>query len=217
MPIYKTIKPNQKTIIFVWKIDEPYSDLLDSIALNDLSKKRLNGMKSELHQRGFLSVRHLLKEAGYTDFDLYYNSYGKPLLRDGKHISITHSYQFSAIIISDNDVGIDIEKIREKIKRIGNRFVNTNFDSLSNEDIVKQLTVIWGAKEAMYKTYPYGGLSFHDHIAMDPFLFIEKKSTGRVHFGNWKKEYDVNFMFFDEGFTLVYVLPHVKINRDALK
>jgi hypothetical protein len=30
-------------------------------------------MKSEMHQRGFLSVRKLLQTAGYTDFDLYYD------------------------------------------------------------------------------------------------------------------------------------------------
>lgn len=207
MPIYKTIKPNAETTVYVWKIDETFDELTQNIDLNDRSKKRLNGMKSELHQRGFLSVRYLLKEAGYTDFDLYYNNYGKPLLKDGKHISISHSYQFSAIIISNNDVGIDIEKIRDKIIRIGDRFVNTKVDSLSNEDMVKQLTIIWGAKEAMYKTYPYGGLSFHDHIAMDPFLFENNKSTGRVNFKNWKKEYNIYFMFFDEGFTMVYVLP----------
>jgi len=210
MPIYKTIKPNATTKVYVWKIEESFEYLFANIALNDKSNIRLRGMKSELHQRGFLSVRHLLKEAGYTDFDLYYNTYGKPLLKDGKHISISHSYYFSAIIISNTDVGIDIEKIRDKILRIGDRFVNTKIDSLSTEDMVKQLTIIWGAKEAMYKTYPYGGLSFHNHIAMDPFLFADKKSTGRVNFNSWKKEYEINFMFFKEGFTLVYVLPNLK-------
>lgn len=207
MPLYKTIKPNAETVVYVWKIDESLEELKLNISLNELSEKRLNGMKSELHQRGFLSVRHLLKEAGYSDFDLYYNAYGKPLLRDENHISITHSYQFSAIIISNNDVGIDIEKNREKIKKIQRKFVNTKVDSLSEEDLVKQLTVIWGAKEAMYKTYPYGGLSFHDHIAIDPFLFAEKKSTGRVIFDKWQREYDINFMFFEDPFTLVYAIP----------
>ncbi len=67
------------------------------------------------------------------------------------------------------------EKNRDKIVNIHHRFVNTEYDSLSEEDLVKQLTVIWGAKESMYKTYPYGGLSFHDHIGIDPFdiLFID--------------------------------------------
>ena len=113
MPIYKTIYPNKYTTIYVWKIVESYDDLFESINLNELSKKRLSGMRSVLHQRGFLSVRHLLKRAGYTDFDLYYNEYGKPLLKDKKHISITHSFQFSAIIVSKTDVGIDIEKNRK--------------------------------------------------------------------------------------------------------
>jgi len=207
MPLFKTINPNKSTTILVWKIEESYDVLFNDIELNENSLKRLSGMKSELHQRGFLSVRYLLKKAGYTDFDLYYNEYGKPLLRDGKHISITHSYQFSAIIVSTVDVGIDIEKNRPKIVRIHDRFVNTEVDSLSGEDLVKQLTIIWGAKEAMYKTYPYGGLSFHNHIAIDPFLFEDTKSTGRVNFDNWKKEYEINFMFFDEGFTLVYAIP----------
>ena len=214
MPLYKTIQPNKETKIFVWKIEESLEHLVAGITLNEKSEFRLRGMKSELHQRGFLSVRYLLKEAGYTDFDLYYNEYGKPLLKDGKHISITHSYQFSAIIVSDTDVGIDIEKNREKIVNIQHKFVNTEVDTLSDENLVKQLTVIWGAKESMYKTYPYGGLSFHNHIAIDPFLFADKKSSGRVNFENWKKEYEVNFLFLIEGFTMVYVLPMKEVNEE---
>ncbi len=217
MPLFKTIQHNDFTKILVWKIEESYDELMNNMALNDKSKKRLSGMKSVLHQRGFLSVRYLLKLAGYTDFDLYYNEYGKPLLKDGKHISITHSYQFSAIIISNIDVGIDVEMNREKIIRIYDRFVNTNVDSLSDEDMVKQLTVIWGAKEAMYKTYPYGGLSFHNHIAIDPFLFANKRASGRVNFNDWKKEYEIWFTFFDEGFTMVYTIPSKKLKVKSIK
>jgi len=206
MPIYKTIAPDACTSIYVWKIEESLSQLKTGVKLQKRSSERLEGMKSELHQRGFLSVRHLLLHAGYVDHDLTYNSYGKPLLKDGKHISITHSFHFSAILISEKEAGIDIEKNRDKIINIQHRFVNTNYDSLSDEDMVKQLTVIWGAKESMYKTYPYGGLSFHDHIAIDPFLFDDGGSSGRVIFGDWKKEYQISFQFFKEGFTLVYAI-----------
>ncbi len=207
MPLYKTIKPNAETIVFVWKIEESYQELFKNISLNQRSLDRINNMKSELHQRGFLSVRYLLKTAGYTDFDLYYNGFGKPLLKDGKHISITHSYNFSAIIISDHEAGIDIEKNREKIVNIQDKFVNTEYDSLSDEDLVKQLTVVWGAKESMYKIYPHGGLSFKNHIAINPFLFAERKSEGRVQFEDWYRKYTIYFDFFKEGFTLVYALP----------
>ncbi len=209
MPLVKTIQPNTFTKILVWKIEESFEDLYQSVVLNDNSLTRLNSMKSELHKRGFLSVRYLLKEAGYTDFDLYYNEHGKPLLKDHTHISITHSYHYSAIILSQVNVGIDIEKNREKIINIYDKFVNTEKDSLSDEDLVKQLTVIWGAKESMYKIYPHGGLSFKNHIAIDPFLFHHKQSTGRVVCEDWNKEYQIFFEFLQDGFTLVYAMPKV--------
>ena len=72
-------------------------------------------MKSELHRRAFLSIRHLLGLEGYQDSNLIYSDLGKPYLKDGKHISISHSHDFTGIIISDSqEVGIDIEKQSEK-------------------------------------------------------------------------------------------------------
>ena len=209
MPLYKLIKPNSHTAIYIWKIEESLTDLFKDIYLNERSKGRVANMQSELHQRGFLSVRHLLKEAGLSDADLYYNEYGKPLLKSGKHISISHSYYFSTIAISDDDIGIDIEKVREKITCIQHKFVNTDFDSLSDENLIKQLTVIWGAKEAMYKIYPYGGLSFRENIAINPFLFKNKRSSGRVIFKDWHKFYDINFLFLEDAdtFACVYAMP----------
>jgi hypothetical protein len=46
------------------------------VVVNDSNLIRLQGMKSHLHQRGFLSVRKLLQEAGYNDLDLYYDELG---------------------------------------------------------------------------------------------------------------------------------------------
>lgn len=216
MPVYKTIRPNDLSVIHVWKIEEELEDLRAEVELKTESRERLDQMKSTLHQKGFLSVRSLLQLEGYNDKNLSYNEYGKPLLDDGKHISITHSFEFAALIISANEVGIDVEKNREKILKIQHRFVNTDYDSLSDEDLVKQLTVIWGAKESMYKTYPYGGLSFHDHIAIDPFLFRDKQSAGRVIFEEWKRQYDIHFEFLKEGFTLVYALMHPELEISQL-
>ena len=216
MPLYKTIRPNDLSVIRVWKIEEELEELMAEMELRPESEERLERMKSNLHQKGFLSVRKLLELEGYQDQNLYYNGYGKPLLDDGKHISITHSFEFAALIISENEVGIDVEKNREKILKIQHRFVNTDYDSLSDEDLVKQLTVIWGAKEAMYKTYPYGGLSFHDHIAIDPFLFRDKGSAGRIIFEDWRRQYDIHFEFLKEGFTLVYALMHPSVENPQL-
>ena len=206
MPLYKSIHPNEQTVVHVWKIEEELQELRRGIELKEVSQRRLDGMKSELHQKGFLSVRKLLELEGYSDLDVYYNSNGKPHLKDNTNISITHSFYFSAIILGKSEVGIDIERNREKIKAIQHRFVNTQVDSLSNEDLVSQLTVIWGAKEAMYKIYPHGGISFHDHIAIDPFLLGDGVTGGRINLPDWPTEYHIHYESF-ENMTLVYALP----------
>jgi 4'-phosphopantetheinyl transferase len=206
MPLYKTIKPNNHTTIYVWKIEESFDALIENIQLTEKSQQRLLSMKSELHQRGFLSVRHLLKEAGYTDFDLYYNGNGKPHLTNGKHISITHSFTFSAIAISEKEVGIDIEKNREKIKIIQHKFVNFESGFIhKDDDYIQQLTVIWGAKESLYKIYPYGGLTFKNDIDINSFQMADKKTTGFIKVKDWEKQYDIGFAQLD-NFTLVYAL-----------
>ena len=154
MPLYKTIFLNPSAQILVWEITESYQELFDEVVLNESNLNRLNCMKSEMHQRAFLSVRKLFQQAGYTDFDLYYDEFGKPHLHDGKHISITHSHQFSAIILSDAVVGIDIELQREKIIRIADKFADSEFlflEKENNEEYIRKLTVIWGAKEAVLK------------------------------------------------------------------
>jgi len=206
MPLYKTIKPNNHTTIYVWKIQESLSDLAENTPLTARSEERLFSMKSDLHKRGFLSVRHLLKAAGYTDFDLFYNDNGKPHLTDGKNISITHSYTFSAIAISDSAIGIDIEKNREKIKTIQHRFVNFEKGFIhKDDDYIEQLTVIWGAKESLYKIYPFGGLTFKNDIDINSFQIADKKTTGYIKVDGWDKNYDIRFEQMD-GFTLVYAL-----------
>jgi len=206
MPLFKTIKPNNHTTIYVWKIEETLSDLAENTPLTARSEERMVAMKSDLHKRGFLSVRHLLKAAGFSDFDLFYNDNGKPHLTNGKHISITHSFTYSAIAISDFAIGIDIEKNREKIKIIQHRFVNFEKGFIhKDDDYIEQLTVIWGAKEALYKIYPFGGLTFKNDIDINSFQIADKKTTGYIKVEGWDKNYDIRFEQLD-GFTLVYAL-----------
>lgn len=205
MPLYKTITVNATTIVHIWKIEEDINTLSRNIKLTDHCQNRLEGMKSELHQRGFMSIRHLLTEAGYTDFDLYYDKNGKPHLHDGKHISITHSYTFTAIIISDQPVGIDIEKQRDKILRIAHKFtpIEEYYTLTTEEARVRKLTIVWGAKESLYKLYSQEGLSFLKHIDVADFDFEDAKTTATINYVGAVSTYNLTFMEF-EGFTCVY-------------
>ncbi len=206
MPLYKTIIKNSQTTVKIWKITESYDALMKALRLTSKSLDRVLGMKSELHQRGFLSVRHLLATFGYSDKDLFYDEFGKPYLKDGKQISITHSFNFSAVIISDSAVvGIDIEKQREKISVIAHKFVDYEFNYLDKTDLEykKKLTVIWCVKEALYKLYATSGLSFREHCLVIPFSARDQATVAWIDYKKKKSRYDASFLEF-EGFTCAY-------------
>ncbi len=204
MPLFKTIHYNATTQILVWKITETFEELFDTVVLNENNSIRLAGMKSQLHQRAFLSVRKLFYLAGYTDFDLYYDEFGKPHLKDGKYISITHSHEFSAIILSNETVGIDMELQRDKIIKIADKFCDSEFQYLTdNEEYIRKLTVVWGAKEAIFKIRNEKGISFKNHIKVNSFDLEVKETIAELHFDNLITDFKIYFEEM-EGFTLVY-------------
>ena len=206
MPLYKTLTVSNHAKALIWKIEEPFEQLANGIFLTEENQQRVNNMKSDLHQRGFLSVRHLLKEVGYTDNDLEYDEFGKPHLKDGNFISITHSFIFSAIIIStEQPVGIDIEMQRDKIVKIAHKFTPIEeYKSIANHDaLVSKLTIVWGAKESLYKIYGKKKLLFLENIYIEDFSFETNETTGKILYEGETSDYDIHFLEM-EGFTCVY-------------
>ncbi|MGB5980761.1 MAG: 4'-phosphopantetheinyl transferase superfamily protein [Nonlabens sp.] len=207
MPLYKTLNNRSATKVYIWEIEESEAWLRTGIKLSKNSMERLLTMSSELHRRGFLSIRHLLCAAGYSDLDLYYSSEGKPFLRDGRHISITHSFTFTGIIISDSPVGIDIEMQRDKIQRIAIKFIGFENAYLEKmEEKVRALTVIWGAKESMYKLYGTRGLGFKENCSVNNFSLNEGYLICHLDYNSDHQKFDGYFCEM-KGFTLVYILP----------
>lgn len=206
VPVYKTIIVSPTTKVLLWKVEEPEAVLAKDVLLTPHCQNRMDGMKSESHRRAFLSIRHLMALEGYADSDLYYDENGKPHLKDGKHISITHSYNFTAIILSaSHEVGIDIEKQRDKIMKIAYKFTPIEeYHTLANaEAIIRKLTIVWGAKESLYKIYAQPGLSFLKHIDVQDFAMDTGKTTAQIVYGDKKSVYEIDFFEF-EGFTCVY-------------
>ncbi|MAP80228.1 MAG: 4-phosphopantetheinyl transferase [Aequorivita sp.] len=207
MPLYKTITVNNATKVFIWKIEESFDWLSKGIELTENCANRVAGMKSDIHRSGFMSIRHLLALAGYTDHDLYYDQNGKPHLRDSKHISITHSFNFSAIIVSDAEVGIDIEKQRNKILKIAHKFTPIQeYRTIANEDaLIRKLTIVWCAKESLYKSFAEKGVSFLQNIYVEEFALEDLKTTATVTYKDETEKYNVDYLEF-EGFTCAYAL-----------
>lgn len=212
MPLYDTFSVSAATSVYLWKVTESERELSKGIVLTAHCQRRMDSMKSEMHRRAFLSIRHLMAEAGYRDEDLYYNAFGKPYLKDGHFISITHSHQFTGIIISKTrEVGIDIEMQRDKILRIAHRFTSLEACAgLGNKEaMIRKLTIIWGAKESLYKIYAQPGLSFLRHIEVADFAFEEGCTRAGIFYKGEISHYAVTFLEF-EGFTGVYAVRSVE-------
>jgi phosphopantetheinyl transferase len=208
MPLYKRIDANDFTTVLIWKIEESIEEISSGVTLTDHCQSRVDSMRSEIHQKGFYSVRHLLKILGYTDADLIYDEFGKPHLNDGNFISITHSFTFSAVIVSkQNPVGIDIEKQRDKIVRIAHKFTPIQeYKTIANHNaLVSKLTIVWGAKESLYKIYGKKKLLFLHHIYIEDFRFDDGKTTGEIRYEDHHSNYEIYFVEF-EGFTCVYAV-----------
>jgi 4'-phosphopantetheinyl transferase len=205
MPLYLHSFPNLHAQLLVWSIDESIDELCGNIELTEQSQQRMNSMKSELHQRAFLSVRQLLLQLGYTDADLVYDASGKPHLRDGKYISISHSHQLAVVLVSDQAVGVDVELIREKVAKIGPKFCASELPFLASDltTETERLTVIWGAKEAVFKIVNREGISFKDHVFVAPFDLNSAATSATLAFNSQLRQFKIQYQFI-ANYALVY-------------
>ena len=125
MPIIEDLNLFSKTRLVVWEINEDLKDLRSEVLLDKYSEKLLADRKSEIHKKQFLAIRNILKEISVHNQNLKYDEFGRPFLIDDKNISITHSGNYAALIISDQKVGIDIEVVSDRILKITNKFLET--------------------------------------------------------------------------------------------
>ncbi|MCW3077571.1 MAG: 4-phosphopantetheinyl transferase [Bacteroidetes bacterium] len=128
-----------------------------------------------------LLLKKLFKD---TSFELRYTDERKPFLHGTTaHISISHSHDKLVILVNEKETaGVDVELIREKVKNIQQRFLSPEeLDYASNDTEI--LTILWAAKEAIYKTYGLKKVDFSKDMFIEKF---DKKSD--VFYGNLKIE-----------------------------
>ena len=191
----------KETEMVIWKINETELELGKGLHLSHEALQRLSKRKSELHRKSYLAILQLLKLLRISTELLHYDKIGAPYLTDGRFISISHSKDIAAVVISSTSVGIDLEHYKYKIKRISPRFLHTSEikKPVEMDDIV-YLTQIWTAKEALYKLYKKPGLIFSKQLSIMPFqngsdggkgLVFEKGKTSQyiLHFRRFESYY----------------------------
>jgi len=203
MPVIEDIQLSSTTRIIVWKIKETVDFLKSKLDLTDFSRKILHKKKSEIHQKQFLAVRNILKLLLIQDSDLSYGADGNPLIKSG-YISISHSEEFVAVIISDEKVGVDIESNSDKCFRIMQKFVGTENEFPIKIDM-KIAQLIWNMKECLYKIIDFKEIDFKENLIVIPFSLKEKQTKIWFVKNEFIQDYFANY-FINENYSLAYII-----------
>jgi phosphopantetheinyl transferase len=187
MPIFFQHPINDTTRLGIWKIEETEEFFKANVPLHrDVTHphKRLQ------HLAGRFLLQYLFPDFPYELVKIADTR--KPYLPNEQyHFSISHCGDYAAAIVSkDKRVGVDIEIPVEKIIRVKEKFLSDQelssiirhlrspigyptFSFGHPPSAIHQpfsandrqlLTLLWSAKEAVFKWYGDGGVDFREHI-----------------------------------------------------
>lgn len=207
----KLILPGNSSL-GIWHINEKEEELYNMLQLDEKEKKGLQAFNSSRRYLHWLGSRVLIRNLLNTDsfIELHQEQNGKPYIGNFPYqVSISHSLDRAAVMISkEYACGIDVEKIDPKIERIQSKFL-TEIElgyilEMEHKEKIKWLTIAWSAKEALFKLYGKGAVSFKNHLR----LHLEKSGDGIIPCEILKEDcmgqFDVNYQI-DGLYTLAYV------------
>jgi|LakMenE18May11ns_1017448.scaffolds.fasta_scaffold9824014_1 4'-phosphopantetheinyl transferase len=196
--------------IIVNKITESAAFYLSNLQLTEFDKTELSKYVVEKRKLQWYASRYTIRLLLNQDEIIHLNKdeFGRPfILNHDIHISLSHTNSM-VVAISNNmyKVGVDLEQIRDKVKRIAHKFTTEKeckYITIENENAT--LITIWSAKESIYKMYSQKQLDFKEHILLEPF---EYKGSGSfkawLSKENLHKELTVHYVTLDDH-VLTYV------------
>lgn len=205
----KTIHANTKLLL--WKREEDLNFYFKelNIPLKDLD--RITNMTFR-RMREWVISRYLLKLLCPDNQKIIKDKFGKPHLdNSNKFISLSHSQDYFAAIISDIRVGIDIQKRHKKIHKIEHKFISEKEAlRLDQNSIEDSHHIFWGAKEAMYKAYGRKSIRFKENMYLYPFKVFDKNLSikGWLRKDQENQEYDIFVKIIDDYFLVYSILNH---------
>ncbi len=178
VPLFYQQDLDENTRLAVWKIEENEDFFLAHVSV----QREITHPNKRLQH---LAARYLLKYL-FPDFphrQIEIASSRKPFLRDDRyHFSISHCSDYAAVIVSPvARVGIDVEYFTPRVHKIKHKFLHADELRFANAQLPSQqievLTLLWSAKEAMYKWYGLGEVDFSEMMQTYPF---EAANSGTI-------------------------------------
>jgi 4'-phosphopantetheinyl transferase len=209
MPQIKEERINSACLWGLWQISESSQELEEKICLNSHETELLSGFRNETRRQHWLSYRILIRTLlGDNDVNVLYFDSGKPYItKPSGHISVTHSGAYSAVIYSnESPVGIDIEKIQQRIERVSHKFLSDEeLQTISEKKRIQHLVTLWAAKESLYKLWGRIDVDFRENLYIEPFQpELQGEFKGFIWDTKNKNEYTLHYSLV-EDYVLVWV------------
>ena len=172
MPLFYQQDINETTRLGVWKIEEEEDFFLRSVPLQ---RSITHPHKRLQHLAGRYLLRFLFPD--FPNEEIEIADTRKPFLPDEQyHFSISHCGDYAAALVSSTArVGIDIENVTPRVERIKYKFLHTDelafVHAHNTKTHVPLLTLLWSAKEAMFKWWGRGDLDFSEVLRVNDFSF----------------------------------------------
>ena len=147
---------------------------------------------------------------------------GRPLLagRPGAALSLSHSGEWvAALLAPSGQAGIDIELIRDKARRLAPRFLSAAeqefADRQGNDPAL--FSLLWSAKETLYKLAGQRGLSFRRDLLTASFAWpTATELVGTVREPAGQTRHRVCYTPPAPGYVLTYCHEPANFSRTSL-
>jgi len=206
MPFVKKIEI-EKGILGIWELKESAGSLISSFQFSKNEEAEFKRFTVEKRQKEYLATRLLLQHLLNSKTEITYQKSGRPQIKNSTlNISISHSAEFVTIIISNELVGIDVENANRNIDRVTKRFLHAGelewIEKSENRQILK--TILWCAKEAIFKCSILEGIQFDTQIFIPPFEIGRTDSfKGKLTSKKGEENYYLWYLLFQNN-IIVY-------------
>lgn len=176
MPLQRIINTPKDGQVAIWHLTESLDELLNLIELSNQDKQTIDQFKLDKRKQEWICSRVMLQHLLNHYPQIKYTSNGKPFLtQQNKHISISHTKNFVAVSLSDSPTALDIEICSPRVEKAASRFVHDEeWKFIKEADKIIFLTLIWSAKESLYKYFDEWGVVFKEHFRIKPFELCEQ-------------------------------------------
>lgn len=185
MPLHSIVPLPGGPLLGLWHLTETPAQLWPRLAqaadYTPLLPARADGPRQAQWLAGRVLVQRLLAAAGAPLAPLRNDETGRPFLLGAEQpaVSLSHSGEWAAALLAPagTALGIDIELVRDKAQRIARKFLNEQesavLESITLADspgpLARQelFSLLWSAKETLFKLAGQRGIIFRDNLLLD--------------------------------------------------